>query len=260
MLSARSDHGGLGDGYMRVFSHLLAYFLLPDVDGESAAGVNGFVECVEVSVNLGLGDFRLVSHVVVIDIADGDPAEALVGVLECVEHPFIERVGPDVDGDETCVDILVPVDVQYLLLGLEAFALVRICISKYVGIHWGCIGGRGGGGGCRSPHFERGKRQVLGSCPSGPLLLPSLVEFQQRLGSFNFFLNQVCIAKYVGSSEILLMTLWGITASTSSRNTFVVAIIAPIRCLTPLVPFGGVIVVQCLSSPVNVVNLIDKVC
>ena len=63
----------------------------------------------------------------------------------------------------------------------------------------------------------------------------------------------------MGSPEILLMTLWVITASTSSRDTFVVAIIAPVRRLTPLVRFG-VLVVWFLSSPVTVINFLDKVC
>ena len=68
---------------MRVFGYLLAEFLLPDVDGESVAGVDGFFECVEVSADLGLGDCRVVSHDIVIDAADGDPVEALDGVLKC---------------------------------------------------------------------------------------------------------------------------------------------------------------------------------
>ena len=71
-------------------------------------------------------------------------------------------------------------------------------------------------------------------------------------------LNQVRIAEYVGSPEILLMTFSGVTARTSSCDTFVVAIISPVRCFTPLVRFGGILVVQCLSSMVPVVNLLDK--
>ena len=97
---------------MCVFSHLLAEFLFPDVDGESADVINWFVECVEVSVDLGLGDFQVVSHDVVIDVAYGDSVDALVLVLECGEHPFIERGDPEVDGDATCVNTLGPVDVQ----------------------------------------------------------------------------------------------------------------------------------------------------
>ena len=119
---------------MHVFSHILAELLLPDVDSESAAGIDGFFEFVEVSVDLGLGDCLVVAHDIVIDVADGDPVEALVRVLECSEHPFIKRGGPDVDGNTTCVDILVPVEVQYLVFGLEAFTLGSICTGKYVGI------------------------------------------------------------------------------------------------------------------------------
>ena len=140
VLSDRSDHGGLGDGYMRVFGHILAEFLLPTVDGESAAGVNGFVECVEVRVDLSLGDCCVFSHNVVIYVADGDPVEDLVGFLECGEHPFVERGRPNVDSNVTCVDIIGPVEVQYLVFGSEAFALGHICTGKYVGIRWGCIG------------------------------------------------------------------------------------------------------------------------
>ena len=39
------------------------------------------------------------------------------------------------------MDILGPVDIQYLVFGLEAFAIGHICTGKYVGIRWGCIGG-----------------------------------------------------------------------------------------------------------------------
>ena len=141
MLGARSDHGGLSDGDMRIFSHLLEEFFLPNVNGESAAGVDWFVECVEVSLELGLGDCRVVAHDVVIDVADGDTVEALIGVLKCGKHPFFERGGFDVDGDATCVDILGTVDIQYLVFGSDAFVIGRICTGKYVGIRWGCIGG-----------------------------------------------------------------------------------------------------------------------
>ena len=112
VLVARSDHGGLSDGYMHIFSKLLAEFLIPNVDSKSAAGVDWFVECVEVSVNLGLGYCCVVSHHVVIDVADADPVEALVGFLEFDELPLVERGGPNVDGNATCVDIFDPVFVQ----------------------------------------------------------------------------------------------------------------------------------------------------
>ena len=141
LLGAFSDHGGLGDGYMRIFSHLLAEFLLPNVNCESPSGVNWFVECVEVDVNLGLRDFCVFAHAVVIDVVDGDPVEALVRVPECGEHLFVERGGPNIDGDATCVDILGPVDVQYLVLSSEAFAPGRIFTGNYVEVRWGCIGG-----------------------------------------------------------------------------------------------------------------------
>ena len=54
MLGAHNYHGGLGDGNMRIFSHLLSEFLLQNVDGERVAGVNWFVKSVEVSDDLGL--------------------------------------------------------------------------------------------------------------------------------------------------------------------------------------------------------------
>ena len=56
--------------------------MLPNVNGESAAGVDWFVECVKVGVEIGLGDFCAVAHDVVIDVTDGDPVETLVGVLD----------------------------------------------------------------------------------------------------------------------------------------------------------------------------------
>ena len=56
---------------MCVFDHLLAELLLPDVDGESTSGAHGLVEGVKVSVDLDLGDFCVVAHDVVVDIADG---------------------------------------------------------------------------------------------------------------------------------------------------------------------------------------------
>ena len=134
-------HGGLGGCYMCIFSHILAELLPANVNDGSTAGVDWFVEYVKVGVNLGLGDFCVVSHDVVIDVADGEPVDTLGGVLECGEHPFFERGGPDVDCDATFVYILGPVDIQYLVFGSEAFALGRICTRKYVGIQWGCIGG-----------------------------------------------------------------------------------------------------------------------
>ena len=88
-----------------------------------------------------MGGCCAVAHDVVIDVADGDPVETLVGVLKCSEQPFVESGGSDVDCDTPCVDVLGPVDIQYLVFGSKAFALGCICTGKYVGIRWGCIGG-----------------------------------------------------------------------------------------------------------------------
>ena len=112
-----------------------------DVNGESLAGIDWFVEFVEVVVDLGLGDCCVISHDIVIDFADGEPFYSLVGVFECSEHPFIERGGSNVDCNAPCVDVLGPVDIQYLVFRSEAFALGCICTGKYVRILWGCIGG-----------------------------------------------------------------------------------------------------------------------
>ena len=124
-----------------------------------------------------MGNCFVITHDVVIYVADGDPVETLIGVFECSEHSFVKRAGSDVDFDVPCVDVLGPVDIQYLVFSSEAFALGHICTGKYVGIRWGCMGGVG----CRCLHFERGKQQVLGACLSGLFLFPSLVEFQQFL-------------------------------------------------------------------------------
>ena len=105
-LGTPSDHVSLGDGYIRALSHLLEEFLLTDIYGESAAGVNGLIEGVEVGVDLGLRDCCVVVHDVDVEIADADLVEALVGVLECGEHPLFERGGTDVDGDAVDVYIL----------------------------------------------------------------------------------------------------------------------------------------------------------
>ena len=51
----------------------MAEFLFSDVNGESLAGVYWFVEFVEVVVDLGLVDFCVISHDVVIDVVYGDP-------------------------------------------------------------------------------------------------------------------------------------------------------------------------------------------
>ena len=83
VFSTHSDYGGLGDGYMHILGHLLAELLLQDVDNKSASGVDGFIKGVNVSVDLGLGDFCVVAHDVVVDYADGNPVEALDGVLKC---------------------------------------------------------------------------------------------------------------------------------------------------------------------------------
>ena len=127
MLVACSDYGGLGDWYMCIFRHLLAEFLFSNVNGESLAGIDWFVEFVEVVVDLGLGDCCVISHDIVIDFADGEPFYSLVGVFECSEHPFIERGGSNVDCNAPCVDVLGPVDIQYLVFRSEAITLVRIC-------------------------------------------------------------------------------------------------------------------------------------
>ena len=82
------------------------------VDGKSAAVVDGIVEGVKVGADLVLRDHRVFFHYVVVYVADGDPIEDLVGVLECGEHPLFGRGGTDVDGDVAGVDILGPVDVQ----------------------------------------------------------------------------------------------------------------------------------------------------
>ena len=115
VLGVCSDNGGLSDWHMRIFSHLLAEFLLPNVNGESVAGVDWFVECVKVGVDIGLGYCYVVTHEVVIDVVDGEPVETLIGLLECNEQPFVKCGGPYADFDATCVDILGPVDIQYLV-------------------------------------------------------------------------------------------------------------------------------------------------
>ena len=115
MLGTCSDYGSLGDGYLRVLSHILAEFLLADVDGDIAAGIDGLVEGVEVGIDLGLQYCCLVFHEVVTDVADGDPVEALVGVLKCDKKSFVKRGGTNVDGDAAGEDTILPVEVQYLV-------------------------------------------------------------------------------------------------------------------------------------------------
>ena len=88
-----------------------------------------------------MGNCCLIYHDVVIDVADSDPVYPLSGVFECSEHPFVEHGGSNVDCDAPCVDVLVPVDIQYLVFSSEAFALGRILTGQYVRIRWGCIGG-----------------------------------------------------------------------------------------------------------------------
>ena len=73
VLGSGSYHGGLGDWYMCIFRHLLVEFLFSNINGESSAGINWFVEFVEIFVNLRLGDCCIFSHDIVIDAADGDP-------------------------------------------------------------------------------------------------------------------------------------------------------------------------------------------
>ena len=141
MLGTCSDYGSLGDGYLRVLSHILAEFLLADVDGDIAAGIDGLVEGVEVGIDLGLQYCCLVFHEVVTDVADGDPVEALVGVLKCDKKSFVKRGGTNVDGDAAGEDTILPVEVQYLVFCTEAFMIGRIFTGKYVRIRWGYIGG-----------------------------------------------------------------------------------------------------------------------
>ena len=73
VLGACSYHGALGDWYMCIFRHILSKFLFLNVNGESLSGIDWFVEFVEVVVDLGLGDCCVISHDVVIDVADGGP-------------------------------------------------------------------------------------------------------------------------------------------------------------------------------------------
>ena len=96
--------------------------------------------------------------------------------------------------------------------------------------------------------------------PKWPFPLTQSCGVSTAIRFLKICLNQERIAEYVGSPEILLMNLWVINMSTLYRDTFVVAIISPVRRLTPFVCFGGVLVVRCSSSPVNIVSLLDKVC
>ena len=52
---------------------LLTEFLLANVNGKSSYGVDWFVEFVNVVVDLGLGNFCVVAHNVVIDVTYDDP-------------------------------------------------------------------------------------------------------------------------------------------------------------------------------------------
>ena len=58
-------------------------------------------------------------------------------------------------------------------------------------------------------------------------------------------LNHVRMDKYVGSPEILWMTLWGITASTLFHKTFMVVIISPVK---RHMPFVRLVVLMCSCS------------
>ena len=78
--------------------------------------------------------------------------------------------------------------------------------------------------------------------PKWPFPLPQYCGVSTVIRFVQICLNQVGIAEYVGSPEIFLMTLWGITSSMSSRETFVVAIIVPVRRLTPFASFGVLVV------------------
>ena len=104
------------------------------VDGESSAGLDGLVEGVGVSIELILKNCRVVFHDVVLDVAGGDPVEALVGVFQCGEHPSVERGSTYVDINATGVDIIGPVDIQYLVFFSESFTIGRICTRNYVRI------------------------------------------------------------------------------------------------------------------------------
>ena len=237
MLGACSDHVGLGDWYMCIFRHLLEEFFLFNVKGESSAGVDWFIEFVKVGVDLGLVDCCVVSHDIVIDIADGDPIETLIGVLECSEHPFVEHGGSDVGCDAPCVDVLGPVDMQYLVFVSEAFALVRIHTGNYFGIRWGCIGGW-----VLEVSIISVEKSGAWSMHKWTFPLPQFCGVLTAIRFMQICLNQVRIAEYVGSPKILWMTLWEIIVSTLSRETSLVTIIAPVRRLTPFIRFVVLVV------------------
>ena len=65
--------------------------------------------------------------------------------------------------------------------------------------------------------------------PKWPFLLPHSCGILTAIRFVQICLNHLRMAECVGSPEILWMALWGITVSTSSRETFVISIISPVR-------------------------------
>ena len=86
-----------------------------------------------------------------------------------------------------------------------------------------------------------------------PFLLPQSCGVSTDIRFVQTCLNHVRMAEYVGSPEILWMTFWIITASTLYRETFVVAILAPVKRLMPFVRL-----VEPVSSVLH--NFVDIVC
>ena len=89
--------------------------------------------------------------------------------------------------------------------------------------------------------------------PKWPFPLPQSCGVSTAIRFVQICLNHVRMDKYVGSPEILWMTLWGITVSTSSRETFVVAIMSPVKRLMPFVRL-----VEPVSSVLR--TFVDLVC
>ena len=105
----------------------------------------------------------------------------------------------------------------------------------------GYYGGALGGGLKKSP-FRVWKTAGAWSMPKWHFPLTQYCGVSTAIRFVQICLNQVCRAEYLGSPEILWMTLWGIPESTLSCETFVVAVIAPVRRLMPFICLGVLLV------------------
>ena len=99
MLRSGGDHSGLVDWYVGIAGSLLAELLLACVDRQRPAWVDALVEALQIVVDFLLGNLGKTIHDVVVEIANFNIVEALVGVVEFGDDEWLKSRCSNVDND-----------------------------------------------------------------------------------------------------------------------------------------------------------------